>query len=74
MNVNLYVIEDYENETAHRPKKTNPNKANSPAPKLRRLLITLFGSGYAGLGHSGSVYFQYEYSGSASFLGKSRKI
>ncbi len=24
MNVNLYVIEDYENETALRPKKTNP--------------------------------------------------
>ncbi len=28
MNVNLYVIEDYENETTFRPKKTNPNKAN----------------------------------------------
>ena len=28
MNVNLYFIEDYENETAYRPKKTNPNKAN----------------------------------------------
>ncbi len=28
MNVNLYVIEDYENETALRPKKTNPNKPN----------------------------------------------
>ncbi len=28
MNVNLYVIEDYENETAFRPKKTNPIKAN----------------------------------------------
>ncbi len=26
MNVNLYVIEDYENETAHRPKKTNPKQ------------------------------------------------
>ncbi len=24
MNVNLYVIEDYENESAFRPKKTNP--------------------------------------------------
>ncbi len=24
MNVNLYVIEDYDNETAFRPKKTNP--------------------------------------------------
>ena len=29
MNANLYVIEDYENETAYRPKKTNPNKPNS---------------------------------------------
>jgi len=29
MNVNVYVIEDYENETAFRPKKTNPNKPNS---------------------------------------------
>jgi len=28
MNVNLYVIEDYENKTAFRPKKTNTNKAN----------------------------------------------
>jgi len=39
MYVNLYVIEDYENITTLRPKKTNPNKPNSPAPKLRRLLI-----------------------------------
>ena len=86
MNVNLYVIEDYENITAFRPKKTNPNKPNSPAPlvrvfytlrgpatKLRRLLITLFGSGYAGLGHSGSVYFQCAYSCSASLLEKKKK-
>ncbi len=29
MNVNLYIIEDYENETTLRPKKTNPNKPNS---------------------------------------------
>ncbi len=28
MNVNVYVIEDYENETTFRPKKTNPNKPN----------------------------------------------
>ncbi len=28
MNVNLYDIEDYENETAFRPKKTNPIKPN----------------------------------------------
>jgi len=33
MNLNVYVIEDYENETTFRPKKTNPkqtqNKPNS---------------------------------------------
>ncbi len=28
MSANVYVIEDYENETVHRPKKTNPIKAN----------------------------------------------
>ncbi len=28
MSANVYVIEDYENETTFRPKKTNPNKAN----------------------------------------------
>ena len=39
-----------------------------PAPKLRRLLITLFVSGYAGLGHSGSVYFQCAYPYSALLL------
>ena len=26
MNVNVYVIEDYENETTFRPKKTNPKQ------------------------------------------------
>jgi len=34
MNVNLYVIEDYENETAFRLKKTNPNKPNSKRAKM----------------------------------------
>ncbi len=28
MNVNVYVIEDYENEPPSGPKKTNPNKPN----------------------------------------------
>ncbi|MCH8121330.1 MAG: hypothetical protein IIC00_16590 [Planctomycetes bacterium] len=28
MNINLYVIEDYENERLCRLKKTNPNKPN----------------------------------------------
>ncbi len=32
MNVNLYVIEDYENETAFRPKKTNPIQTQSCPP------------------------------------------
>jgi len=36
MNVNLYIIEDYENETAYRPKKTNPIK---PCPE--RIEFTL---------------------------------
>jgi len=34
MNANLYVIEDYENETAFRPKKTNPIKANFRKAKM----------------------------------------
>jgi len=29
MNANVYVIEDYENETAFRPKKTNPIQTQS---------------------------------------------
>ena len=29
MNANLYVIEDYENETALRPKKTKPKQSQS---------------------------------------------
>ncbi len=33
MNANVYVIEDYENETALRPKKTNPNKPNFTCPQ-----------------------------------------
>jgi hypothetical protein len=66
---------------------SNPIKANSPAPlvkvlytlrrpapKLRRLLITLFGSGYAGLGHSGTVYLQCTYSCIDKILEKNRKI
>ena len=28
MNANVYVIEDYDNVTAYRPKKTNPIKPN----------------------------------------------
>jgi hypothetical protein len=36
MNVNLYFIEDYENETTLRPKKTNPNKPNLRKAKNER--------------------------------------
>ncbi len=34
MRAKVYVIEDYENETAFRPKKTNPNKANFRKAKM----------------------------------------
>jgi len=30
MNANLYVIEDYENETAFRPQKNKPNQSQFP--------------------------------------------
>ncbi len=30
MNANVYVIEDYENDTALRPKKTNPIQTQFP--------------------------------------------
>jgi len=36
MNLNVYVIEDYENDTAFRPKKTNP-KQTQFKPNLVRL-------------------------------------
>ncbi len=41
MNVNLYVIEDYENETTFRPKKTNPIKA---CPELAEALSAAEGA------------------------------
>jgi len=34
MNANVYIIEDYENETVFRPKKTNPIKANFRKSKM----------------------------------------
>ena len=40
MNVNLYVIEDYENETTFRPKKTNPKQTQFlRAEKWRKQLV-----------------------------------
>ncbi len=36
MNANLYVIEDYENETTFRHKKTNPNKPNFKCPQTHQ--------------------------------------
>jgi hypothetical protein len=46
MNANVYIIEDYENETAIRPKKTNPNKPNietTPEPRVVRDAYSLTG-------------------------------
>jgi len=34
MNANVFVTKDYENKTAHRPKNTNPNKANFKGKKM----------------------------------------
>jgi hypothetical protein len=39
MNANLYVIEDYENETAFRPKKANPNKPNFLNAEMNESLL-----------------------------------
>ena len=36
MNVNVYVIEDYENETTFRPKKTNPKQTQFKPNLVRR--------------------------------------
>ena len=36
MNVNIYFIEDYENETAFRPKKTNPKQSQFPKGQNER--------------------------------------
>jgi len=36
MNVNLYVIEDYENKPPSGSKKTNPNKANFRKAKMNK--------------------------------------
>ena len=35
MSVNLYILKDYENETAFRPKKTNPIQTQSPKGQNR---------------------------------------
>jgi len=35
MNANVYIIEDYENETTFRPKKTNPKQTQSPKDQNR---------------------------------------
>jgi len=85
MNVILLSTKVYENITTLRLQKNKPNQTQSPAPlvrvlytirgpapKLRRFLITLFGSGYAGLRHSGSVYFKCAYSCSALLMKKSK--
>ncbi len=45
MNVNLYVIEDYKNETTLRPKKTNPIQTQfKPCPELAEALSAAEGA------------------------------
>jgi hypothetical protein len=39
MNANLYFIEDYENETTFRPKKTNPKQTQFKPNLVRRRRI-----------------------------------
>ncbi len=39
MNVNLYIIEDYENEPLSGPKKTNPNKPNFLNAEMNESLL-----------------------------------
>ncbi len=41
MSVNLYVIEDYENETAFRPRKNKPNSN----PILERMKVNFCATG-----------------------------
>ncbi len=61
MNVNVYVIEDYENETTLSPKKTNPNKANFKlraylnAP-LHKKCYLLYLKGSFAMGHLGRYW------------------
>ncbi len=39
MNANAFSQKDYENKTAFRPKKTNPNKPNLPEGKIDAKLL-----------------------------------
>jgi len=45
MSANVYVIEDYENETAFRPKKTNPKQTQSK-PILKGMNVNFCAAGY----------------------------
>ncbi len=45
MNANVYVIEDYENDTAFRPKKTNPIQSQSK-PILERMNVNFCAKGH----------------------------
>ncbi len=45
MNVNLYIIEDYENETTFRPKKNKPKQTqNKPNFKGKKMTVIDFNS------------------------------
>ncbi len=74
MNANAYLQKDYENKQNWTPGENKPKQTQFLRPQLRRLLITLFGFGCAGLGFMGTAYFQYAYNCSALLLGKNRKI
>jgi hypothetical protein len=43
MHANVFITKDYENETAFRPKKTNPNKPNSNPILIGAVLGTPYG-------------------------------
>ncbi len=57
MNVNAFLQKDYENETAFRPKKTNPIKANfkRKAP-LHKQCYLLYLKGSFAMGHLGRYW------------------
>ncbi len=42
MNANVYVTEDYENETTFRPKKTNPIQTQFPSRNAGRINRRVF--------------------------------
>jgi len=55
MNANAFLQKDYDKVTAHRPKKTNPNK-----PNLRKAKMNLKSlAGKSGHTHSERIFAKY---------------